>query len=274
MFCCLLLYWGCGSRGFRTRAGVWVVLPTIDDVGRYAIFLDLDGTIVELCDHPDAVRVDVSTLRLLEALRYRSDNALAVISGRDIEVVDRLLHPLVLPVAGVHGLRRRDAAGRLHFMAPEQEAPLSSIAHIAEKALGNEPGVVIERKAGAVALHFRLRPELERRCRDIVDEAIRRSPDLHVMNGKMVFEITLGGDDKGGAIEAFLREPPFLGRTPIFAGDDVTDEVGFSIVNARQGVSIKIGASPTVARFRAENVVELRDWLSELAGEPREERVG
>src|SRR5215831_3355713 len=90
------------------------MLPIINNLERYAIFLDLDGTIVELVEHPDAVRVEASTLRSLELLRDKSGGALAVISGREIASIDLLLRPLILPVAGVHGLQRRDAAGIVH----------------------------------------------------------------------------------------------------------------------------------------------------------------
>lgn len=248
------------------------MLPNVDDIGRFAIFLDFDGTVAELADRPDAVRVDAATLRLLEALAETADHALAVISGRDIDVVDRMLHPLVLPVAGVHGLQRRDAAGRLHSTASEP-SELGSVVDAIREAIGGEPGALIETKTGAVALHYRLRPELERRCRDIVESIVRSRPDLELLRGKMVFEIRLHGSDKGDVIEAFLDEEPFIGRTPIFAGDDVTDEVGFAIVNARGGVSIKVGESTTLARFRAANRGELHAWLTALTRAPRKERL-
>lgn len=248
------------------------MLPSIEDIGPFAIFLDFDGTLVELADRPDAVRVDEATLALLEALRARADHALAVVSGRDIAVVDSMLRPLVLPVAGVHGLQRRDAAGRLHCVAFEA-CELASVALSLEEQIGGEPGVVIEIKTGAVALHYRQRPELELRCRQIVETMLRRRPDLELMHGKMVFEIRAQGSDKGDVIEAFLQEPPFRGRTPIFAGDDLTDEVGFAIVNARGGISIKIGESSTLARFRAASVHELHLWLAELSRAPGDEQV-
>lgn len=249
------------------------MLPNIDEIERYAVFLDFDGTVVELADRPDAVRVDVATVRLLEALSERTGHALAVVSGRDIEVVDKMLHPLVLPVAGVHGLQRRDGAGRLHRAALDP-AGIGPIDLLIEDAIGGERGVIIERKAGAVALHYRLRPELERRCRNIVEAIVWSRPELQLMRGKMVFEIRLDGGDKGDAIEAFLQEPPFRGRTAIFAGDDITDEAGFAVVNARGGISIKIGGNSTLARYRAANVRELHAWLAALAHEPRQERVG
>lgn len=255
-----------GAEGSR------LMLPDLDDIGRCAIFLDLDGTIAELADHPDAVRVEPATLRLLERLRDKTGHALAVISGREIAAVDRLLRPLALPVAGVHGLQRRDAAGRLHIVA-QDASPLRRVAALVEKAIGEEPGVVIEKKQGAVALHFRQRPELEPRCRTIAETAVNQRPSLRLLCGKMVFEIKLEGADKGVVIDAFLREAPFSGRLPIFAGDDVTDEVGFEAVNARGGISVKIGDGASAARFRAKSLHELREWFEELAGDPARERA-
>lgn len=246
------------------------MLPRIDDLERYAVFLDLDGTLVDLADHPDAVHVHASTLHLLHALEEKTGRALAVISGREIAVVDRLLHPLVLPVAGVHGLERRDAAGHVHS---QDAASIRPVTFVLEKVIGDEPGVVIERKPGAVALHYRLRPDLERRCCEIVEELVGGRPDLRLLHGKMVFEIAQQGDDKGSVIGAFLTEPPFSGRVPIFAGDDVTDEAGFAAVNAHGGVSIKIGANRTTAQFRAESVQALHDWLSRLVEGPSEGRA-
>lgn len=248
------------------------MLPSIEDIGPFAIFLDFDGTLVDLADRPDAVRVDPATLRLLEALAARADHALAVVSGRDISVVDRMLHPLLLPVAGVHGLQRRDAAGKLHGLDFDR-AELASVTQSLEEQIGVESGVVIESKAGAVALHYRQRPELESCCREIAENTVRHRPDFELMHGKMVFEIRAQGSDKGDVIEAFLQEPPFRGRTPIFAGDDLTDEVGFAMINARGGLSIKIGESSTLARYRAANVRELHLWLAELAQQPREQQV-
>ena len=173
------------------------MLPNIDNIERHAIFLDLDGTVAELVAHPNSVQVDRSTLRLLETLSEKVGGAIAVVSGREIAVVDTLLRPLVLPVAGVHGLERRDARGFIHSL---DTADISSIIFDLEKSIGHQVGVVIERKPGAIALHYRLRPELERHCRDIVYSVVEKRADLRLLQGKMVYEIMARGSDKGDAI--------------------------------------------------------------------------
>lgn len=248
------------------------MLPPIEDLKHYCIFLDFDGTLVEIADNPDDVQVDASTLRFVERLRGKVGDALAVISGRDIDVVDRLLHPVVLPVAGVHGLQRRDAAGRLHTPVIDQSV-VEAIANDIETTFSEEPGVAIEKKTGAVALHYRLRPDFETRCLALAQKIVDDRPELHLITGKMVCEIRIDGNDKAAVIEAFLAEPPFRGRKPIFAGDDITDECGFSAVNARGGVSIKIGGSPSNAKFHAESVADLRNWFEGLLTGARTSRV-
>lgn len=247
--------------------GARQMLPSIDDLEQYCIFLDFDGTLVAIEDHPDDVRIDAATLQLIERLRDKVGRALALVSGRDIHVIDRLLYPLVLPVAGVHGLQRRDASGRLHSPVIDQNV-VEAIAAQVQAAFRSEPGVVIEKKTGAVAIHFRLRPDFEKQCYALARKIIRGRPDLHMIKGKMVCEIRLHGNDKGAVIATFLEERPFKGRKPIFAGDDATDEPGFVAVNDCGGVSIKIGEDPTAARHRAANTLELRNWLEELVAAP------
>ncbi len=265
------------SRGVTTDTmrkplasiGARHMLPSIDDLEQYCVFLDFDGTLVEIEDRPDDVRIDAATLQLIERLRDKVGRALALVSGRDIHVIDRLLYPLVLPVAGVHGLQRRDASGRLHSPVIDQSV-VEAIAAQVQAEFRSEPGVVIEKKTGAVAIHFRLRPDFEKKCHALARKIIRGRPDLHIIKSKMVCEIRLQGNDKGAVIATFLEERPFKGRKPIFAGDDATDEPGFVAVNACGGVSIKIGEDPTAARYRAANILELRNWLDELIAAPSE----
>jgi len=240
-------------------------LPAIGDLQDHCLFLAFDGALVEIADHPDAVRIDAAMLQFLENLRDASGRALALVSGRDIGVIDRLIHPLILPVAGVHGLQRRDAGGRLHSPVIDQSV-VESIAAEAKAAFRLEPGIVIEKKTGAVAIHFRLRPDFEKRCRAFVRKSLRARSDLHLIEGKMVFEVRLSGPDKGAVVDVFLDERPFKGKTPIYVGDDATDEPAFAAVNARGGLSVKVGAGRTVARFRAKDTADLRHWLEGLVG--------
>ncbi len=239
------------------------MLPRLDDPRAYAIFLDLDGTLVEFAETPDAARASSETLRVMRSLQEKCGRALAVVSGREIDVVDCMLHPLVLPVAGEHGLRRRDVDGAIHALAASDIAP---IVPWLEERIGGERGVLIERKTSSVALHYRLRPDLEARCAALTREIVEARPDLRLIGGKMVFEIACASASKGRAIADFLAEPPFAGRTPVFAGDDVTDEPGFAVVNSRGGVSIKVGEGETVAAFKAETVGQLSGWLAAFAG--------
>ena len=239
-------------------------LPRVSDPGRVALFLDFDGTIVEIAERPQLVRVDPATLQLLAALADRLEGAVAIVSGRPIEDIDKLFSPLVLPAAGVHGLMRRDAAGRMqgaHFEA----GAIAPVREALELALGATRGLLIESKPGAVAVHYRSRPELEEMCYEAVSAAVAGRPGLGLIRGKMVLEIKLNGTSKGTAIRAFMSEPPFRGRLPVFAGDDVTDEDGFAVIDALGGHAIKVGNGSTRARWRAKTAAELIDWLGALA---------
>ena len=132
-------------------------------------------------------------------------------------------------------------------------------------------GVLVEDKKYTVALHYRLSPSLQDECIDVVKAALKHAPQgWQVVEGKCVFELRPRGATKGTAIEAFMGEAPFLGRTPVFCGDDITDEDGFAVVNARGGVSIRVGnGSATLAAAQADTVRELLDWLTRVAGAAR-----
>ena len=238
-------------------------LPRVSDLSHVALFLDLDGTLVEITEHPGQVEVDPATIRLLGDLSRQLDGALAIISGRAIEDIDRLFHPLVLPVAGVHGLMHRDADGRMQSMRIDPAA-IGPAERALERALGPTPGILIEEKPGAIAVHYRAHPELEEVCYEAASAAAREG-GLELIRGKMVFEVKLKGASKGTAIAAFLREPPFRGRVPVFAGDDVTDEDGFAVVDAAGGYSIKVGNGTSRARWHTGSAAELIGWLGELA---------
>ncbi len=227
---------------------------------RFAIFLDFDGTLVDLAERPDLVQVTEETLCTLRALNAHYGGAIAIITGRDIETVDAFLSPLKLPVAGVHGLMRRDARGGLHVPAYDP-GPLASLEEALRPLIQREAGLLLEKKRGALVLHYRQRPDLENVARKEMAAAAADFPSISLRMGKMVIEAVGYPTDKGRAIESFMDDPPFIGRTPLFAGDDVTDEDGFAVVNGRGGLSIKVGAGDTAARHRVADRDTLIAWF-------------
>jgi trehalose 6-phosphate phosphatase len=223
-----------------------------------ALFLDFDGTIVDIAPQPQAVEVPEPLIVVLQHLDEYLGGAVALISGRPIEQIDAFLHPLKLPVAGVHGTERRSADGTCHLLNTH---PLDPVEQAARALEAQYPGLLVETKRGSVALHYRQRPELEQLCLDTMQAAVEESPGITLLRGKMVAEAKPGGASKGGAIEAYLREPPFAGRTPVFIGDDITDEVGFSTVQRLGGIGIKVGDGSTVAWRRLPDPTALRREL-------------
>ena len=228
----------------------------------WCFFLDVDGTLLEIAERPEGVRVDQAVRRLLDEVRAAAGGALALISGRTVADLDALFAPLVLPAAGQHGVERRDAAGRTHRHAFD-EAPLRRIAaRLSEFA--RERGLLFEDKGHALALHTRQAPQHAGSARAEMEGAMRElGPDFDVLAGKNVFELKPCGRDKGVAVEEYMAEPPFAGRTPVFIGDDVTDEFGFGVVNRLAGYSIKVGEGESIARWRITGPRAVRAWLGE-----------
>jgi trehalose 6-phosphate phosphatase len=215
-----------------------------------AFFIDFDGTLVAIAPRPDLVRVEPGVIALLRGLAARFGGAVAVVTGRPLAAVDALLAPLKLPIAAEHGSVRRDAAGVVHGNS-KSAANVALVAARLEPLVEANPGLLLERKMASVALHYRQRPELGQICADAVQAAIAGLPELSVLPGKMVYEVRPHGADKGTAVGAFLGEAPFAGRVPVYIGDDVTDEHAFAAVNARGGVTIKVGDGKTRAQYRA-----------------------
>lgn len=240
-----------------------MTLPDLSDSDRIALFLDFDGTLVAIADRPDEVKLDLSTRRALMHLDTLLGGAIAIITGREIAAVDRFLDPLRLSIAGVHGLTRRDAQGQMHRPAVDGGFA-AAIEQALHPLLQDHPALFLEYKYGAVALHYRSHPELEQACIALMEAAVDELPGIELKRGKMVVEAKAVGGNKGAAIADYLNEQPFAGRRAVFAGDDVTDEDAFALVNARDGVSIKVGAGETNATYRAAGTGEFLDWLRQL----------
>jgi trehalose 6-phosphate phosphatase len=226
-----------------------------------ALFLDFDGTLVEIAGAPDLVEVPPELPELLRALSDRLDGALALVSGRPIDQLARLLAPFAGAMAGQHGLeRRRSNGGVLRCAAPPA---LDRIRPVLADFAEHHPGVRLEDKGCSLALHYRQAPALAATCRDVVRRAALGSGGaLKAIDGKMVIELLVQPSGKGGAIAAFLAEPPFRGRVPVFVGDDSGDEDGFLMVDRLGGTSVHVGAGATVARHRLADVADVLAWLA------------
>ncbi|HEX4942994.1 MAG TPA: trehalose-phosphatase [Usitatibacteraceae bacterium] len=239
-----------------------------------AMFLDIDGTLVHYADRPDAVHIDHALCALLERLRDVAGGALALISGRSIADIDALFAPLRFAAAGQHGAERRSADGAMHYHLPL--APrLNAQAAILRRLALEHPGLLLEEKGVSLALHYRGDPSaaalVEREARRVADAL---GDDFELQSGKHVCEVKPSGKNKGTAIAEFMAEVPFTGRPPVFVGDDLTDELGFELVNRIGGHSVKVGPGPTRAHWRLGNADEVRLWLSDFAAPGRAQPAG
>lgn len=235
------------------------------EVRRCAFFFDVDGTLAEIQPRPELVSIPPRSLIALEHL-HLSGIPIAVISGRPLCQLDDLLLPLRLPAAGVHGAERRTTAGELRNLTLDAGV-FNAIHQELEQACAQHPGLALENKTVAFALHYRLAPELENEARTLAETFAQRYSDvLALQPGKCVFELKPRGASKGEVIRTFMQESPFKGQIPVFVGDDLTDEAGFKVVNELGGISIKVGDGPTEATQRLESVGAVCDWLEGLLG--------
>lgn len=229
----------------------------------WAYFLDVDGTLLDIADRPDAVIVDDALLELISRLHRQSGGAMALVSGRSISDLEGLLSALHLPLAGQHGLERRDTAGRL-WMHAAPPAAKCRIKEALSPVLAQHAGLLLEDKGLTMALHYRQAPQLEYFVQRLMKQLARDADaGLEVQQGKCVAEIKPAGIDKGTAVAEYLAEAPFKGRCAVFIGDDLNDEHGFAEVNRLDGLSIKVGKGPSCARYRLPDVAAVRRWLGE-----------
>jgi trehalose 6-phosphate phosphatase len=240
-----------------------------------ALFLDLDGTLLEIAPRPELVEAPEGLAELLTRVARRRGGALAVISGRRIDDFDRYVRPWHGAAAGVHGAERRDSEGRIVTGGDTSEdgrtaAALERLRPALRELEGRLPGVLVEDKGRTVAVHYRQAPDNEQEVRAAVASLLRQeAAALRLIDGKMVLELKPIHHDKGRAIAAFMAEQPFRGRVPVFVGDDTTDEDGFAEVNRRGGVSVRVGPeSPaTNALFTLPSVASVLDWLRRSGAE-------
>jgi len=237
-----------------------------EPIDEWALFLDVDGTLIEIADAPDAVSVDPAMIDLLQRLDRRFAHALALVSGRELATLDRLFQPLRLTAAGLHGLERRVPGGEIELSDGAGDR-IRQVRDQLTAFVESDARLLVEDKGMTVALHYRRAPD---RAEDVLAFAERLDTEvgraLVLQRGKMVVEFRPQGPNKGNIVDQFMAEAPFAGRIPVFIGDDVTDEDGFAAVNQRHGHSIRVGPDEkTEARWRIDSVAELCAWLASLA---------
>lgn len=226
-----------------------------------SLFLDFDGTLVDIAPSPDAVRVGSKLIGLLSRLRERLGGRVAILTGRSAADVDALLSPMELPVAAHHGLETRSGGQAASTM--KRPDILDSVVSELRQLERQYPGVLVEDKPLSVALHYRLAPGAEEACRSAVLRAAERS-GLEMQPGKMVFELKPRGANKGDALRALMAALPFAGTLPVFLGDDLTDEPAFGAAQEMGGAGVVIGdRAPTAANFRIASVEETLEWLAQ-----------
>jgi trehalose 6-phosphate phosphatase len=227
----------------------------------WALFLDVDGTLLEFEDAPDRVVAHAELRNTLAEIHVSLGGALALVSGRSLEDLDAIFSPLRLPAAGLHGHERRDARGDVHRSTVD-ETVLRWVSEEMQDFAEKHPGALVEDKGLAVALHIRRAPSVSSQAEALVEKIENELPDsFRIQTGKMVFEVKPSGRSKGTAIAAFMSEPPFADRKPVFVGDDVTDEDGFRWVKAHSGKTIKVGPGSSDAQFRLHGVDAVSRWL-------------
>ena len=232
----------------------------------HALYLDIDGTILDLAPSPEAVEVPVWMVPLLQQLSGKLDGAVAFVSGRTIAAIDHLFRPLTFPAVGVHGGEVRTADGKI-VIDGQLSTQLQAAEPLLQQAIARIRGVQLENKRSVIALHYRSVPERGREVLKIAElVASGLGSEFGVLMGKCVVEIRPRHLTKGSAIRRLMERAPFRDRIPIFAGDDTTDEDAFEVVNGLGGISLRVGEEiPTAAKFRLATPDQLRGWLLEVA---------
>lgn len=239
--------------------------PSLDD--RCALFLDVDGTLIEFSEQPDSVRLLPEIREAIGRISDRLGGAVALVSGRPLAQLDTLFAPLVLPAAGLHGHQMRGDEQARAAMPEDTTEWLHALHQRAAHMAKVHPGVLVEDKGVSMALHWRAAPTAGEAVMQFAGEQIGLLPGYRLQPGDHVVEFVPEGTDKGQALRTLMQQPAFAGRTPVFVGDDLTDEFGFAAANALGGWSVLVGTrAGTAATHALADTAAVHTWLLANAG--------
>ena len=243
------------------------MIPHLD---KCALLFDIDGTLIDLAATPDAIVVPPKLCDNLEKLLQRTSGALALVSGRSLADIDKIVAPLHLPAIGGHGAETRffeDGAVQHVTVPPLEENLKRRFAAIAALS----PGILLEDKGYSLALHYRLAPQAERGIHDAVRNIRADLPEapIEILLGKFVVEVKQQGFSKATAVRKLMTFPPFAGRHPVFLGDDVTDETVFAIMPDLDGIAFSVGRKAQGVAGHFDSPTDVREWLGLLLGSTR-----
>jgi trehalose 6-phosphate phosphatase len=232
--------------------------------GSSALFLDIDGTLLDLARTPDAVVVPHPLRDTLASLHEELQGALAFVSGRSLISIDRLFAPLRTAAIGCHGAELRGADGKVLALGAPIAEPVRALFHA---LAGSHSGVLLEDKVYTLALHYRLAPEAKPSLIAALAKQAQLLADQHValIQGKAVIEARHAGIDKGVGLRALITQKPFAGRRVLFGGDDTTDLDVFRILPDIGGFGFSVGRHFPGVEHVFSSPRAVRQWLTRLA---------
>lgn len=254
------------QKSDQTTGGLQVPAGLPGDVSGLAVFLDIDGTLLDIADTPDGISVPSGLPKALARLAARLGGAVALVTGRSLATVDRLFPGLPVVVNGLHGAEWRDGAGRVFGTGLTDE--FSAAKHLLREQAARWPGVIFEDKGAAFAAHYRLAPASEGQVRHLMQALSESVGDgWKLQEGKAVVELRPRGRDKGDALMQTMGHEAFAGRLPLAIGDDVTDEAMFAAANRLGGLSVRVGTDrrDTLAQGRVASPADVRAWVERVA---------
>ncbi|PTV45392.1 trehalose-phosphatase [Acinetobacter pittii] len=225
----------------------------------YCLFLDIDGTLAPFQINPEHSFIPQTTLDVIKKIIKLNIPVIAV-TGRDVDTASKLLHPIEVPIAGLHGLDIYFDSG--NYIRPDLSSiNFKKLKQDIIKTCEKYPELLIEDKEYSIALHYRKNPNLENNAINIIKRINLNYPQLKINRGKFVVELIPNQADKGRAIETILNHLDLPAVLPIFIGDDLTDESGFTYINQQSGLSIKVGPGETQAKYRLKDIDNVVDFL-------------